>query len=98
MRRNIPFLLGGALQKRNVAPHIYESSEEASRALNRVLCERILKLSEGEAINNMYQNRHILFGLQGNAVLIHLLIQKRAVDAKQTGGLSLVVICFCEGK
>ncbi len=28
--------LGGALQKRNVAPHIYESSEEASRALKRV--------------------------------------------------------------
>jgi len=28
--------LGGALQKRDVAPHIYESSEEASRALKRV--------------------------------------------------------------
>ena len=28
--------LGGALQKRDVAPHIYESGEEASRALKRV--------------------------------------------------------------
>ncbi|MBT8373928.1 MAG: acyl CoA:acetate/3-ketoacid CoA transferase, partial [Deltaproteobacteria bacterium] len=28
--------LGGALQKRDVEPHIYESSEEASRALKRV--------------------------------------------------------------
>jgi hypothetical protein len=28
--------LGGALQERNVAPHIYKSSEEASRALKRV--------------------------------------------------------------
>jgi len=28
--------LGGALQKRDVAPHIYESSEEASHALKRV--------------------------------------------------------------
>jgi len=50
-----------------------------------------------EAVINMYQFRYILSGMQRNAVLFHLFIQKRAMDAEQTGGLGLVVICFFEG-